>query len=404
MQAKYAYTPKTVMEGWANKYESMRVWLSKINGVKKLRALDLWRFCDWAGKNPDELLAMKTSFTNTDVEQLLDRFVVECSNPESMRWRSSIAVKSFFRCNYRQIQTESGKMEYTIKKPQRFPTKLQRQELFKACYNQRDRALVCVSCCSAIALETMSKLRWLYFEQDWRKQEIPCIILPSEILKGHGKGKYKGVKQITFLTPEAKYELIKYSEYMTKEFGYKWTENDYVFLSLEEPYQPLTYNGLGNTILTISQRAEVPFSIHDGRRIVETALENTSTPRNWIQKVKGRKVRGEDSPYSKPATEQLRAKYKEALSELEFLSEQNVGLKKLEELEEKTQVIEMLVQNMAALKRSVFRMSHNLSPTLTDQDLDDLMAEEEANMQVLRKAGYVVRVQKDGKFVRSEPK
>ncbi|MFX1538303.1 MAG: hypothetical protein ACFFDI_29285 [Promethearchaeota archaeon] len=52
---------------------------------------------------------------------------------------------------------------------------------------------------------------------------------------------------------------------------------------------------------------------------METALENVATPSNWIQKIKGRKVRGEDAPYSKPAIEQLRAKYREALPDLEFL-------------------------------------------------------------------------------------
>ena len=63
----------------------------------------------------------------------------------------------------------------------------------------------------------------------------------------------------------------------------------------------------------------MPFSIHDGRRLVETALENVGTPRNWIQKIKGRKVRGEDAPYSKPAIEQLRGKYREVVGDLEFL-------------------------------------------------------------------------------------
>jgi hypothetical protein len=45
------------------------------------------------------------------------------------------------------------------------------------------------------------------------------------------------------------------------------------------------------------------------------------TCENWIRKIKGRKIRGEEQPYSKPAIEQLRAKYREALPELEFLSQ-----------------------------------------------------------------------------------
>lgn len=142
------------MEQWAYKFESVRTWLSKINGTKALRAQDFFHFCDFTGKNPDELLALKNSYESLTVKKLLDRFVSEAKIPESPRWKSAIAVRSFFRCNYRQLQCEAGKIEYSQKKPPRVPSKKQRLELFKACYNQRDRALVTVICCGAMALET----------------------------------------------------------------------------------------------------------------------------------------------------------------------------------------------------------------------------------------------------------
>jgi hypothetical protein len=322
---KYAYTVNTILD-WANKYESAKKWLFKMNGAKRTRALDLFQFCDFAKKTPDELLTTKNSFENLEVENLLDKFVREAELPDSLRWRSMIAVRSFFRCNYKQLQAEAGKMEYVLKKPQRLPNKMQRRELYKACDNPRDRALICVACCSAIASDTIVNLRWYHFEENWEQQDIPHISIPSDLLKGHGKGKYRGVRQESFLTPEAKRELVKYRDWMTKKFVYRWTEDDYVFLRTrglgkEKLHSPMGYNGMANLLSTISQKANVPFSLHDGRRIVETALENCLTPRNWIQKVKGRKVRGEDSPYSKPAIEQLREKYHQALPELEFLNE-----------------------------------------------------------------------------------
>jgi predicted nuclease with TOPRIM domain len=76
--------------------------------------------------------------------------------------------------------------------------------------------------------------------------------------------------------------------------------------------------------------------------------------------VKGRKCSGEEAPYSKPAVQQLREKYREALSELEFLTEQNSNLKRLEEMEqkldEKDQVIEALAKNGAELKAKVAKI------------------------------------------------
>lgn len=94
----------------------------------------------------------------------------------------------------------------------------------------------------------------------------------------------------------------------------------------------------------LQKRANVDLTLHDGRWIVQTALENAGCPNNWIKKVKGRKCQGEEAPYSKPNTEQLRQKYREALPDLKFLSEADSTIKgKIEELSakaaEKDQII-----------------------------------------------------------------
>lgn len=249
-------------------------------------------------------------------------------------------------------------MNYEQVRPQRFLSKSKRLDLYGACYNPRDRTLVCLATCSAIALETLSELRWSHFEEDWQAQEIPHISIPGELLKGHNKGKYRGIRQETFITPETKRELIKYRDYMTKRHGVLWNDDKHVFLSVEGPCKPLAYQAVGNAILRVSKTAQVPFGAHDGRRIVETALENVSTPRNWIQKIKGRKVRGEDSPYSKPAIEQLRAKYREALPELEFQAQITPEKKSPREkfIEEFTRVLEEHPDKFAKFEQFILKL------------------------------------------------
>jgi hypothetical protein len=253
-----------------------------------------------------------------------------------------------------QLQKEAGKIDYVTKKAAKRPSKTERRELYRGCFNERDRALILVACTSSMALETLSNLRWLHFEGNWQSQQIPHVSVPSELIKGHGRGRYKGVRQETFITPEAKSELIKYREYMGKK-GVNWTEDMNVFLSVEEPYHALTYAGIARTIRNISENSGVAFSVHDGRRIVETALENINVPRNWVQKVKGRKVRGEDAPYSKPAVEQLRQKYREALPELEFLAaevEEHIIETRIEErTKEQTQQIQELKTRLETLEK-----------------------------------------------------
>ena len=355
---KYTITEKNILP-WVEKYDSVKNYLSKLNSCRDRAAVDLYFFCEWSHLTPDELLALKNSFESLDAEKLLDKFVYsKVAFPDTRKWHITMKVRGFFRANYKTLASSAGKMEYPPAKGSNLLVKQKRKVFFESAYNLRDKAIVMASCCSAMALETLSKLRWYHFEEDWINQETPHISIPSDLLKGHGKGKYRGVRQETFLTPEAKRILVDYREWFSRTFGHKWTDDDYVFLEVKKDVgQPLEYLMIAKVMVKLSKRSGVKFSVHDGRRIVQTALESVNTSNNWIKKVKGRKVSGEESPYSKPNIEQLRGKYREALPELEFLSESNVNVKKLEELEhklsEKDQVIESLVRNGTELKEKM---------------------------------------------------
>jgi hypothetical protein len=358
---KYTVTDKNVMP-WAEKYPAVLNYLSKINSYRERAATDLYLYCEWTGKTPDELLALKCSFESLDAEKLLDKFVYsKIPFPDTRKWQITMKVRGFYRVNYRSLTRAAGKMEYPPAKEPHIPSKQKRKVFFESCYNPRDEALVMAVSCTALALETLSMLRWYHFEEDWQAQEVPHISVPSDMLKGHGKGKYRGVRQETFLTPEAKAVFIKYREWFSKTFKHQWTEDDYVFLSTKRNIgEPITRNVMAVRMKRLSERSGVSWSIHDGRRIVQTALESVGTSINWIKKFKGRKVSGEESPYSKPNIEQLRSKYREALLDLEFLSESNINVKKLNDLEqklgEKDQVIESLVRNGTELKEKILKI------------------------------------------------
>jgi len=102
---------------------------------------------------PNELLALKSSFESLSAEKLLDKFVFsQVPLPDSTKWHVVQTVRGFFRQNYRALQPQAGEMEYEPKRPQRVLTKAQRLDLYRACYNLRDRALVMMGLCSSIAL------------------------------------------------------------------------------------------------------------------------------------------------------------------------------------------------------------------------------------------------------------
>lgn len=161
------------------------------------------------------------------------------------------------------------------------------------------------------------------------------ISLEPEIIKGHGIGKYRGVRQETFLAPSAKKGLLEYKEWIEEKLGRPVTKSDPLIFSIEErpKFGPLSYERCVNVIRALSKRSKVPFSAHDARRFVENALENAAIHVNRCRKIRGRKVRGEEAPYSQPAIEALRKDFAKALPDLEFqLGEADIAerLKRLE--------------------------------------------------------------------------
>jgi hypothetical protein len=337
---------KERMEKWAENYPEVKRWLAKIQ-MKEDNVAHFHNFCEWANKTPPELLRMKTDRASTEAEELLDDFVAneETGFPNSVKWRMTIAVKSFFKHNYRDLAKASGKMTLDKVKPYNKPRKEDLRKLWLWMQNPRDKSLITFICSTAIAKETITKIKWKHLQENWETVELPCIDIPDKLLKGHGIGKYKGVRQITFLTPEAKRDLLVYKEWMEQKIGRKLTNEDNIFLSTFQPYEAIEYSRLGNLIWKVSRKAGVHFSWHDARRYVNTALEEIRIPLNWARKIRGRKVKGEEAPYSLPAIKQLREKFKEAVPILQFTSEKREIPKEVREklaaLEEEQKKLKM---------------------------------------------------------------
>jgi hypothetical protein len=312
-------------------------WLTHLQN-KEDSALFLYHFCEWAHKTPPELLALKEKDATISpppntVEKLLDEFcganLEDFTNAE--KYNTAIQVKSFFKWSYRSLEKAAGVVNWEKVKDYNPLSKEGLRKLYNRALNPRDRALIPFVTCTGIAKETLTSLLWGHLEQDWENKDLPCINIGSELLKGHGRGKYKGVRQITFLTPEAKRELLNYRDWIQDKLGRKLTPEDHIWLSTYKPYESLSYQMFGNAIITLSDKAKVPFSLHDGRRWVNTALESIGISSNWARKIRGRKVKGEEAPYSQPSIEALRNKFREAVPALEFTSETQVGSKELEE-------------------------------------------------------------------------
>lgn len=63
---------------------------------------------------------------------------------------------------------------------------------------------------------------------------------------------------------------------------------------------------------------------------------------------------------------------------------------------EKTQEIEQLKEKMARMERTLFRNFHNLPASVSDAEIDRLMAEEEQATEELRQKGYTAELDEQG--------
>jgi hypothetical protein len=349
-------TKRTVIEQWASNYPKVMTWLSKLQ-KKGQAAWFLWLYCKGVNKTPDELLALKEDPRSREAEYLLDNFVADnpLSLPNSLMVNTSIATKSFYRRNYCELASASGAVSFIKLKPYRRHSKEELLKIYRAAQQPRDRSLVTFAFSTAIAAETLTKVQWKHLEPDWQNAEAPYIGLPSSIIKGHGIGKYKGVEQHTFLTPEAKRDLIEYKDWLERIKGLHITPEDYVFVELHPPYKSMAMSTLSKVPTQLSKRSGVGFSWHDARRYVETALEEIKIHPNWARKIRGRKVKGEEAPYSRPAVEQLRVKYLEAVPLLEFTQPTQ-----LMELQKRQEAIEEIVSGLTPEQRELMQR-HGLS-------------------------------------------
>jgi len=326
-------TQGNVLKLWADKHEEVKNWLNHLQ-EKELNAFGLYRFCEWASLQPEELLEEKAKHPSENkIEKVLDKF---CGSDDktftnSFRYQASIAVKSFFRWNYRDLAKASGAVTLEKVKPYNALNKEVLRKLWSHAHNLRDRAIVPFICSTAIAKETLSEVTWSLLEENWETKDTPCIQIPAQLLKGHGIGRYKNVQQITFLTGEAKAALLDYKAWLEKRLGRKVKPNENIWRSTRVPYEALTYETLGMLITRLAEEAGVDFSCHDARRWVNTGLESTGISPNWAKKIRGRKVKGEEAPYSRPAIEQLRDKFREAVPVLEFTSDRPQVPKEVQE-------------------------------------------------------------------------
>lgn len=304
---------------WVDQFEETKQWLGRFKiGTTKVRyAKYLMTYVAHTRLSPKQLIELKQNQKNHDSEKVLDRFVAEADIPESTLRNISIAVKSFYKWNYEDLARACGRVDRVKLKPYRTPTQKE-LKTFIVGANPRDKAIILFMSATRIREETITLLNWGHVWHDLfvEPRDPPHIGVMAKELKGKGSKNYADLEQHTFLTPDAKAVLLAYKEWREERTGETITPESPLFISAyarSKKKERIGTDLIRKTFERASERTGLKFSAHDVGRFTQTQLENAKIQPNWIKKITGHKIKGEENPYSRPKVEKLREAYESAI-------------------------------------------------------------------------------------------
>ncbi len=307
-----------------DKYISVRRWRDYIGFGKKADALSnatesnhyysLDRFCKWSGKNPDELVKMKSR----DVEDSLKTYWRESGSPLAV----INSMKSFFKGNHKKIELPPLKYE-----PQK-KVSIKKEDIAKMIEISDSRTKVALLFLFQSSLRDgeFLKLKYKHIKEDFEAGRIPLrvrIIGDDEIRKNRVKIRHR--RYDPYVGRET-YEAL------VSEFAFRKKGTDKIppeVITDESPIvrqknmpKPLNISSLYDMIkragLKIGRKGMKPHLLRGAAQTAletaefEGAIDTAKIPKNWVDYLLGHKPRGADGEnYSYPE-EKLREAYQKA--------------------------------------------------------------------------------------------
>ena len=317
-------------DAWLTSFPSGKTWLNKLGSPNTKRQFTNYFkiYCDTVQKTPEELINLKVEGLQNvgtakefQAENLLENFFSECKMKPTAKLMLKNAVFSFYKHNRRALegQTASNIKNETPESKMRKPTLEDLEALESVTTSTRDKALIWFLASTSCRVGTLILLKW----QDLKPTEnmnVPFMLeIESKRLKGSGIGKYKGLKQITFLHRFA-YEKLDAYKQEAKAKGYDLKEDSPLFCAYynQGKIQGLGIKGINQIFDFLSLKAfgdleKKRFSPHDLREFFQSALESANIQENMISPIMAHKIKGIAQNYSSHDFKELLSKYESAL-------------------------------------------------------------------------------------------
>jgi hypothetical protein len=348
---------------WLQGFASSKRWLDGIQSAetKEIYSNRFFNYCKAIGKNPDELLKMKPTMVEivqmmlqkkdigaineNEAEATLDNYLYNANLTEHIKISILAATKSFYKANDRELKSSVGK-KLSLPAPEPRTPKMQDiLDMEQAMTSQRDRAVLWFVESAPFRQGTVTKLvrrdlkstdellkairaeskgqisRTSQEDEDLAKKIPYYLVIESARLKGAGKGKYRGVKQIGFVHAYAAEKLEKYTQEM-KQRGIEVTDNSSLFVAFGnnrfnkgkgDKLQSLTQIFYDASMMAWNDIEKKKFSAQDFRDVLQGALENANVHQNVAAPLMGHKIAGIDKHYSSHDLEEFLLAFSHAL-------------------------------------------------------------------------------------------
>lgn len=385
--------------------ESVQYWMDSLPGkdgvhtTKYMWKIRLRKFCNWAGKTPDELIAERKEEIKSEdgkiqhrKEMLLKRYLKYLEEERGLAPNSRrvyfTAVRNFFQRNYLPLtfMRREGPPVARVLEGSRAANKDDIRKMCDVSKPRRKAIILFIKDCGLAEADVVRlKLKDLGVEsfEEFAKLKPPIPIILNR--------KKTGAATITFLGPEAHGALkttfeirmrgspeIKIRRYGRDEIKggippEKIVDESPLFRSYgkflrtlkeKERIDHLTPHAISVLIRKAAITAGVwrrGFSAHALRRFFQTTLEATGISQNWIKIMMGHKLPGVEGSYSRPTVEMLREAYKTAMPALSIseVTEQRTRIEMLE-----MQVQDLLL-NGQRKEAEIRKLRNNLTKTAT---------------------------------------
>jgi integrase len=351
---------------WCYSFKASKLWLTAIQTDKSgskhtereyCRALKA--FCDWIGKNPDQLIAerkaeLKDSETEMNTENRLREFCAILENKKTVT-RTTIAtkyhapVKSFYSYNNLPLKLKTPK--HTTR--EREPHTVEEIKALMKIVDVRERAFIMFLKDSGMSREDAVTVRYgdIKVEYEAGKEVIHLKVVRQK----------ESIEYDTFIGKNAIDAIKAYLEYRQRK-GEKITDNSTLLATWNgRPIKPENFSAIFDRL---SDEAGFKTSPHRFRKYFESHLA-LSAPSILVKYWLGHSL-GVEKSYFMPPLEKQREKYAESYKEIDISEKPTLSelkVKQMIALEQLKQTVPS--ERYAELERLVLQ-------TQSTKELDDL--------------------------------